>query len=180
MQFTTKLVARLSRCRCPDHGVKTTVPPWSGKHSRFTLFFEAFAIEVLQACRTVKAAAALLGISWDAAQTIMDRAVERGLERREANPIPHVGIDEKSFGRGHDYITVLTDIAEITGGAYFNARDAASLARVYAEIDALERSEIQSIQFTRWRELYLPFVLAGIGLLLVHRLLADTRFRGLP
>ena len=49
MQFTTELVARLPRCRCPDHGVKTIVPPWAGKHSRFTLFFEAFAIEVLQA-----------------------------------------------------------------------------------------------------------------------------------
>jgi hypothetical protein len=36
--------------------------------------------------------------------------VERGLERREANPIPHIGIDDKSFGKGHDYITVLTDI----------------------------------------------------------------------
>ena len=110
MQFTTELVARLPRCRCPDHGVKTIVPPWAGKHCRFTLFFEAFAIEVLQACRTVKAAASVLGLSWAAAQTIMDRAVERGLERREAAPIPHVGIDEKSFGRGHDYITVLADI----------------------------------------------------------------------
>jgi transposase len=110
MQFTTELVARLPRCRCPDHGVKTIVPPCAGDHSRFTLFFEAFAIDVLQACCTVKAAAALLGLSWDAAQTIMDRAVERGLERREANPIPHIGIDDKSFGKGHDYITVLTDI----------------------------------------------------------------------
>ena len=54
--------------------------------------------------------ASLLGLSWDAAQTIMDRAVERGLERREVTPIRHIGIDEKSFGRGHDYITVLTDI----------------------------------------------------------------------
>jgi transposase len=43
-------------------------------------------------------------------QTIMDRAVERGLEQREANPIPHVGIDEKSFGKGYDYITALIDI----------------------------------------------------------------------
>jgi transposase len=57
MQFTTELVARLPRCRCPDHGVKTIVTPWAGKHSRFTLFFEAFAVEVLLACRTVKAAA---------------------------------------------------------------------------------------------------------------------------
>jgi len=27
--------------------VKTIVPHWAGKHSHFTLFFEAFAIEVL-------------------------------------------------------------------------------------------------------------------------------------
>jgi transposase len=40
----------------------------------------------------------------------MDRAVERGLERRDSTPIRHIGIDEKSFGKGHDYVTVLTDI----------------------------------------------------------------------
>jgi transposase len=40
----------------------------------------------------------------------MDRAVERGLHRRDDSPVPHLGLDEKSFGRGHDYITVLTDI----------------------------------------------------------------------
>ncbi len=45
--------------------MKTIVPPWAGKHSRFTLFFETFAIEVLQACRNFKAAAAILGLSWD-------------------------------------------------------------------------------------------------------------------
>ena len=110
MQFMTGLVARLPRSRCAEHGVKTIVPPWAGKHSRFTLLFEAFAVEVLQACRTVKAAAALLGLSWDAVQTIMDRAVARGREHREATPINHIGIDEKSFGRGQDYITVLTDL----------------------------------------------------------------------
>lgn len=37
-------------------------------------------------------------------------AVEQGLERREVTPIPHVGIDENSFGRGRDYIMGLTDI----------------------------------------------------------------------
>ena len=45
--------------------MKTMVPPWAGKHFRFTLLFKAFAIDVLQACRTVNAAAALLGLSWD-------------------------------------------------------------------------------------------------------------------
>jgi transposase len=80
MQFTTELVARLPRCRCPEHGVKTIVPPWAGKHARFTLLFEAFAIEVLRACRTIKSAAVLLDVSWDGLQAIMERAVARGLE----------------------------------------------------------------------------------------------------
>ena len=40
----------------------------------------------------------------------MARAVERGLERRDAGPIVHIGIAEKSFGKGQDYVTVLTDI----------------------------------------------------------------------
>lgn len=110
MQFVTEIVARLPRCRCPEHGVKTVVPPWAAKHSRFTLLFEAFAVEVLQACRTINAAAAMLNLPWDAEQTIMDRAVARGLVRREATVVAHVGLDEKSFGKGQDYITVLTDL----------------------------------------------------------------------
>ncbi len=45
--------------------------------------FEAFAIDVLQCAGSVKAAAALLGLSWDAAHEIMKRAVERGLAKRD-------------------------------------------------------------------------------------------------
>lgn len=110
MQFATELSASLPRCRCPDCGVKTVTPPWADKHSRFTLLFEAFAIEVLQASRTIQAAALLLGLTWDGVQAIMDRAVKRGLERRSVDEVHHLGLDEKSFGQGHDYITVLTDL----------------------------------------------------------------------
>jgi transposase len=46
--------------------------PWGEKHSRFTLMFEGFAIDVLQCAGNVKAAAALLGLSWDAVQQIME------------------------------------------------------------------------------------------------------------
>ena len=53
MQFETVLTARIPRCRCADCGVKTIAVPWAEKHSRFTLLFEAFAIEVLQACSTI-------------------------------------------------------------------------------------------------------------------------------
>jgi Ca-activated chloride channel family protein len=88
-----------------------------------------------------------------------------------------VGVGRQGQGLDED---ALVEIAEITGGQYFNARDAASLERVYRGIDELERSEIHALQFTRWRERFVPPLLAGIGLLLVHRLLLDTRLRGLP
>lgn len=74
--------------------------PWADKHSRFTLLFECMAIEVIQACSSISAAVALLGLNWKTVHFIMDRAVQRGLKLRELEEINHVGIDEKSFGKG--------------------------------------------------------------------------------
>jgi hypothetical protein len=55
---------------CPKHGVLQMRVPWAGAHSRFTLAFEAFAIKVLLASRSVKAACELLGLSWQAAHQV--------------------------------------------------------------------------------------------------------------
>lgn len=110
MQFETLLRARVPRANCTGCGVKTTAVPWAGKHSRFTLMFEAFAIRVLEACGNVKSAAALLGLDWDSVHRIRERAVQRGMDRRQLDSLPYVGIDEKSFGRGHSYVSLLTDL----------------------------------------------------------------------
>lgn len=40
----------------------------------------------------------------------MQRAADRGLLRRTCDKVEYVGFDEKSFGKGHDYITLLTDL----------------------------------------------------------------------
>ena len=42
----------------------------------------------------------------------MERGVRRGLARREIEGLKVVGLDEKSFGRGQDYISVLSDLQE--------------------------------------------------------------------
>lgn len=109
MQFETILTARIPRSDCTKCGVKNIAVPWAEKHSRFTLLFEAFVIDVLQCSSSVSAAATLLSLGWDAVHGIMQRAVERGLSTRELDEIQTLGIDEKSFGRGHDYVSVLTD-----------------------------------------------------------------------
>lgn len=112
MQFSTVLVAKTPRVKCSDCGVKTAFLPWAGKHSHFTLFFESFAIQVLQISKSIKDACSLLDLTWQQAQTIMERAVERGLARRDGEEITWLGMDEKSFRRGHNYISVLNDLEQ--------------------------------------------------------------------
>lgn len=110
MQFQTVLRARVSRAKCSSCGVETIALPWAGKHSRFTLLFEAFAIKVLNACSNVQRAATLLGLDWQTTHGILERAVERGLQRRQLDEVRRVGIDEKSFGAGHSYVSLMTDL----------------------------------------------------------------------
>ena len=39
--------------------------------------------------------------------------MQRWLERREADNVKQVGIDEKNFGSGHSYVSVLTDTDQL-------------------------------------------------------------------
>ena len=138
--FETLLVCRVPRVQTPEGKVETVPVPWAGKRSRFTLLYERFAIEVLLACRSVSAAAELLGLSWDQLQAIMERAVERGLARRDLAGLRHVGMDEKSFAKGQSYVSLLNDldrgrVLEVEPG---NDRAAADqlLAALPAEVGA--------------------------------------------
>jgi transposase len=63
MGLETQIMARTPRADCPEHGVLTMETPWAGRHGRFTLAFEAFAIKVLLACRSISSACGLLGLS---------------------------------------------------------------------------------------------------------------------
>ncbi len=64
--------------------------------------FEASAIDVLRASESSQPGAFLLVIDRSTAQVIMQRAVTQGLERGSVDQVPHLGIDEKSFGKGQD------------------------------------------------------------------------------
>jgi transposase len=110
-QYESVILASVPRVRDPETGTTEMVAvPWAGAGSRWTLAFETLALAVIQASRSLEDARRLLRLSWDSARNIMARAVERGLSRREDDNLPHLGIDEKSFGKGHNFISVLTDI----------------------------------------------------------------------
>ena len=108
-QFKTVLVASVPVMDCPEHGAQTVQVPWAEGSSRFTMFFERLAIAVLQACSAARAGT-LLQISWDEADGIKQRAVRRGLARRQLVDLEFVCVDEKAVGHGHDYVTIVTGL----------------------------------------------------------------------
>jgi Ca-activated chloride channel family protein len=74
----------------------------------------------------------------------------------------------------------LRDLAEKTGGTYRIATNAESLVEIYQEIDALEKSEIQSLRYLDYRELFPRFALAGLLLIALELLLSSTILRRVP
>ncbi|QXP60474.1 vWA domain-containing protein [Olleya sp. HaHaR_3_96] len=72
---------------------------------------------------------------------------------------------------------LLKDIAKVTGGKYFRANNNKKLEQIYAEINKLEKTEIEEIKYTTYQELFRPFVwIAGL-LLLLEFLIRITLFR---
>jgi Ca-activated chloride channel family protein len=61
---------------------------------------------------------------------------------------------------------LLASISRVTGGTSFRARDADALERVFAEIDALERTEFTSTRLVRYRERFEPWAAAAFVLLM--------------
>lgn len=144
-QAKTFIHVGVPRTRCPEHGVLRVALPFAEPGSRFTMAFEERTIATILACQTVQGASDLLRISWEEARGIMERAVERGLDRRAADLIPHLGVDEKAIRKGHRYVTVLTDldgrrIIEVTP-----ERTKASLVEALKALDSRQIAGVQAI-----------------------------------
>lgn len=80
------------------------------------------------------------------------------------------GIDEPTLKR----------VASITGAQYGSADNASALRAVYAQINALERTTINTVEFTDYDERFTPFAAAGLAALLLQHLLAATLLRRSP
>ncbi len=150
MQFATYIKCRVPRSNCNEHGPKTINVPWSEPEKRFTLLFEKFAIDVLLASKSMKAAKNLLGISWDQLHLIQKYAVERGLARREIKEVAHVGIDEKSYLKGHKYISVLNDIDNACVLEVVRGRDKDATDKLLQSIPPDQRDSIKAVAVDMW------------------------------
>lgn len=96
--------------------------------------------------------------------------VSRRSDGRYIFGLARVEIDEALLGQ----------IAEMTGGKYFRATSVESLERIYAEIDQLEKTEIEVTTLKRYSEEFYRFAFLGLLFLVIELLLRYTVLRVIP
>lgn len=100
--------------------------------------------------------------------------------RKVMRPMP-VTIDEET----------LREIAKTTGGLYFRATDTASLQRIYAKIDELEKTKVEERRYMQYKEFstasiqtgfveFPPLLLLVLTFLVLEIILSNTKFRKIP
>ena len=136
-------------------GCAQVAVPWAEPKARFTRLFERLAIDVLREC-SITGATQILGLSWDEAWHLMERAVARGQTRKAHRVIPQLGIDEKARSQGPS----LPDPR--LGSGCWNNRvrggrpEVGSLAAYYKALLAEQRAWIEAVAMDMWE----PYVQA--------------------
>ncbi len=123
--------------------------PWSDPGSGFTALFEALVIDWLGEA-SIQAVARRLGLTWDQVDGVMQRAVRRGLARRAQVPAWSIGVDETSFQKRHEYVTIVGDLDR---GIVHHVADGRGKEALLSYNDGLPeegRASIETVAMDMW------------------------------
>lgn len=151
----TFIDATIPRIKCTEHGVHQVMVPWASKNSRFTLELERQICLWLKDT-SISAVAFMFGLSWDVVAGIQSRAVKRGLKNRSIIKTQNIGIDETSFKKRHEYVSVILDKETNTVIDILQDRKANSLDAWFKTQEMADFTDIQSISMDMWD----PFIKA--------------------
>jgi transposase len=143
------LVTDPPRVSCEEHGVVQVSVPWAEAGSRFTAMFESLVIDWLKEA-SFSAVARRLALSWAEVDGIMSRAVERGLAKREESAPARIDLDETSFQKRHEYVTVVTDLDASRVVAVLDGRSREAVDACFSAIPA-SRAAVEAVAMDMWR-----------------------------
>lgn len=110
MFFPCFVNCRRPKVLCPRCGTRQVSAPFERKNSRFTLLFEGYAMMVL-ADAPVSKAAEWLRCDEKALTKILRYWVNKAVDSADLSAVEQLAIDETSFKRGHQYVTLIVDAA---------------------------------------------------------------------
>jgi transposase len=148
-QMETYIHVRPPRVNCPEHGIKQIDSEVGENGSDMTYAFESLVLRVAQEC-SIEATARLCGLSWDRSWNALERAVSRGLARKEHRVPSRIGVDEKSIAKGHKYESLVYDIDAGTVEFVWDDRGQESLESYYRQFTEEELADIEAVAMDMW------------------------------
>jgi transposase len=148
-QMATYLHVRVPRVSCSTHGIKQIVSGLGDDNAKITYEFERLVLDLEQEC-SVESVCRLVQVDWHLAWRIYERAVERGLARKPHRLPERIGVDEKSFARGHQYESLVYDLDRGTVEYVVDDREQESLERFFAQYTTPELNHVQAIAMDMW------------------------------
>jgi transposase len=134
----------IRRVACRTCGVKVETVPWADTSSMFTRPFEDHVGYLAQ--RSDKTTVAeLMRIAWPTVGTIIQRVVARHGDRDLLDHLTHIGVDELSYRRHHEYITVVVD--HTRGRLVWSqpGKNAATLKAFFDELGAERCAKLEAV-----------------------------------
>lgn len=148
-EMATYIHVRLPRVECPDHGVKQIHSEFGENGSLMSYAFEKRMIAIAEEC-SLEGMSRLCGLSWDRCWNVMVRAVGRGQARKPHRMALRLGVDEKSFARGHQYETLVYDMDRSTVEYVCDHRQQGSLESYYRQFTEEERTAVEVVAMDMW------------------------------
>lgn len=138
------LEAELRRVRCRRCGVTTELVPWADHASGFTYDFEQTLAYFAQ--RTDKTTVAqTMRVAWETVGRVAARVVERLRGEDPLDGLVDIGIDEISWRRGHDYVTVVVDHRTRRVVWAWPGRNADTVRRFFAELGKERSARLRTV-----------------------------------
>lgn len=142
-----KLVLRydIRRVSCPNcQAVKVERVPWGETSSWFTFPFEDHVAYLAQRCDQTTVSSSMR-VAWGTVGAIVQRVVAR---RREGDPLDGltiIGVDELSYRRHHQYVTVVVD--HVTRRIVWarEGKDADTLKAFFAELGEARCAKLEAV-----------------------------------
>ncbi len=153
MQYKTFISCSLPRIKTSSGKVKTVSSPWASDYERHTFLFEHAVIDLLIATKNQSKTAALMGCGFNVVNRILHLSSQRGLSRRRHEDLSfdHLSLDEKSFKKGHQYVTVLSHPAS---GCVLDVEEDRTKAACKALLDScltpVQQQQVKTMSMDMW------------------------------
>lgn len=153
LEYKTFITGRIPRVIDGFGKVKSLEVPWADNLERHSYLFEKRAIDLLLACKNQTKVSELMGCGFNVINRIIHLASERGVARRDKDIIyKQLSIDEKSFQKGHNYISVLSSPDEGYIIDVCEGRKKEDCIKMLKEnLTLKQRSEVENVSMDMWK-----------------------------